>query len=55
MDKKNEKPCKEECKNLKRLMLITTATIVTAAAVYMIIKEGQRIKEENELLSYEVW
>ncbi len=30
-------------------------TAVTAAACVFIIREGQRIKVENELLSYEVW
>jgi len=30
-------------------------TAITAAACIFIIKEGQRIKIENELLSYEVW
>jgi len=32
-----------------------TAVIVTTAAVLITIKEGRRIKNENELLSYEVW
>jgi hypothetical protein len=31
------------------------AAIVTTAAVFITIKEGRRIKNENELLSYEVW
>jgi hypothetical protein len=31
------------------------AAIVTTAAVIITIKEGRRIKNENELLSYEVW
>ncbi|MGN6531694.1 MAG: hypothetical protein ACTHK0_08070 [Ginsengibacter sp.] len=31
------------------------ATLVTTAAVFITIKEGRRIKKENELLSYEVW
>ena len=30
-------------------------TVITAAACIFIIKEGQRIKIENELLAYEVW
>ncbi len=30
-------------------------TAITAAACIFIIKEGQRIKVENELLAYEVW
>jgi len=28
---------------------------VTAAVIFITIKEGDRIKVENELLSYEVW
>jgi hypothetical protein len=28
---------------------------ITAAACVFIVKEGKRIKIENELLSYEVW
>ncbi len=31
------------------------AALVTTAAVVLTIKEGNRIKAENELLSYEVW
>jgi hypothetical protein len=31
------------------------AAVLTAAAVVITIKEGNRIKVENELLSYEVW
>ena len=30
-------------------------TALTAIAFTFVIKEGQRIKMENELLSYEVW
>jgi hypothetical protein len=30
-------------------------TAIAAAACIYIIKEGQRIKIENELLEYEVW
>jgi hypothetical protein len=30
-------------------------TAITAAALVFIVKEGKRIKIENELLSYEVW
>ncbi|MEO7119963.1 MAG: hypothetical protein ABIY62_02645 [Ginsengibacter sp.] len=31
------------------------AIIITAASFVYLIKEGQRIKTENELLAYEVW
>ncbi|MEP6583343.1 MAG: hypothetical protein ABJA90_03710 [Ginsengibacter sp.] len=46
-------------KNVKRkaksaLYFMTLAT-VTALAFVFIIKEGKRIKMENELLAYEVW
>jgi hypothetical protein len=30
-------------------------TAITAAAFFYIVKEGQRVKIENELLAYEVW
>ena len=30
-------------------------TAITAAVCIFVIKEGKRIKIENELLSYEVW
>ncbi|MEO6288344.1 MAG: hypothetical protein ABIO76_00395 [Ginsengibacter sp.] len=30
-------------------------TAATALAFVFVIKEGQRIKRENELLAYEVW
>jgi hypothetical protein len=33
---------------------IAFAAITTIACIYF-IKEGKRIKKENELLSYEVW
>lgn len=55
MDKKEEKLCKEKCKVFKRLVLISTVAMVTAVAVYQTIQEVQRKKDENELLSYEVW
>ena len=32
-----------------------TTAVVVAAAVYVTVKEGRRIKEENKLLAYEVW
>jgi hypothetical protein len=39
----------------KSALYFFAITAVTAAACVFIIKEGRRIKLENELLSYEVW
>jgi hypothetical protein len=39
----------------KNALYFFAITAVTAAACVFIIKEGRRIKLENELLSYEVW
>lgn len=39
----------------KSAFYFMTVAAVTALAFVFIIKEGQRIKMENELLSYEVW
>jgi len=45
---------KKKSTGLTTFFLLTT-TVVVAAAVYVTIKEGRRIKEENKLLAYEVW
>ena len=42
-------------KKTKSAFYFFVITAVTAAACVFIIREGQRIKNENELLSYEVW
>jgi hypothetical protein len=42
-------------KKAKGTIYFFAAAAFTAAALIFIIKEGQRIKIENELLSYEVW
>jgi len=39
----------------KSALYFFAITAITAAACIYIIKEGQRIKIENELLAYEVW
>ena len=39
----------------KSAFYFMTVAAVAALAFVFIIKEGQRIKMENELLSYEVW
>jgi len=46
-DKKNKKSC--------TFFFFLATAVITAAAVVVTIKEGKRIKAENELLSYEVW
>lgn len=45
---------KKKKKN-KSAIYFFAVTAITAAACVFIIKEGKRIKKENELLSYEVW
>ena len=42
-------------KKLKVYFYFFAITAITAAAVVYVIREGQRIKTENELLAYEVW
>ncbi len=39
----------------KGALYFLAISTVTAVACFFIIKEGQRIKIENELLAYEVW
>lgn len=39
----------------KSVLYFFAVTAITAFACMYIIKEGRRIKVENELLSYEVW
>ena len=42
-------------KRVRGALYFLAITAFTAAACIFIIKEGQRIKIENELLAYEVW
>jgi len=49
-----EKDKKTKGKSCAGFYFLTVA-LVTTAAVIITIKEGRRIKVENELLSYEVW
>ncbi len=46
-NKKNKKGC--------TLFFFLATTVITTAAVVVTIKEGKRIKAENDLLAYEVW
>ena len=41
--------------NCKVVVYFLTFTVLTTVAVVATILEGNRIKRENELLSYEVW
>lgn len=43
------------CKKTRNTFLFLFAAAAAGAVVYFAIKEGQRIKAENELLDYEVW
>lgn len=54
VDSKMEKDKKTKGKGCSAFYFMA-AVIVTTAAVFITIKEGRRIKKENELLSYEVW
>lgn len=45
----------KEKKRTKSGFYFFAITAITAAAVVYVIREGQRIKMENELLAYEVW
>lgn len=48
---------KDKCNSraLINSFIITFAVIATSTLVYFTIKEGHRVKLENELLEYEVW
>jgi hypothetical protein len=45
----------KKSKKGKGVLYFFAITALTAFACIYVIKEGQRIKIENELLSYEVW
>lgn len=52
MDKKNKN---KYCKTANNTLLYGAISSVVFLLVYFTIKEGHRIKIENELLEYEVW
>lgn len=52
---KKTDPVKNKRKKSCTALFFLATTIVTAAAIVITVKEGKRIKMENELLSYEVW
>lgn len=37
------------------ILFFLAFTAATAVGVFYTIKEGRRVKQENELLAYEVW
>jgi hypothetical protein len=45
---------KKKKKSTSTFYFLAFAAITAVATLYL-IKEGKRIKNENELLSYEVW
>lgn len=51
----NNSNCSKKKKRGVSVLYFLAVTILTTAAVVLTIKEGNRIKVENELLSYEVW
>lgn len=51
----NKSTCNKKKKKAVSAIYFLTVVLVTAATVILTIKEGNRIKIENELLSYEVW
>ena len=42
-------------KGPRNTLLIVAIATIAAFALNYIIREGERIKQENELLAYEVW
>lgn len=57
-EKKNpseEENLKNPCRATRNTLLFLFAAAAVGTVVYFAIKEGQRIKAENELLDYEVW
>lgn len=46
---------KKKTKKTSLIFYFVAATTISTALVLVTILEGNRIKRENELLSYEVW
>ncbi len=55
MNKMNKSTCNKKKNKGRNVFYFFAVAAVAAAAVVVTIKEGNRIKKENELLSYEVW
>jgi hypothetical protein len=47
--------CHKKNRKLAGVMYFLAVAAITTFAVVVTITEGNRIKAENELLSYEVW
>ncbi|MCO6497767.1 MAG: hypothetical protein J5I50_08915 [Chitinophagaceae bacterium] len=52
---KPRKEVKKKDNTARNLFYFVLATAAVGALIYFTIKEGKRIKKENELLDYEVW
>lgn len=50
-----DKKEKKKCSNVAGILYFLAVAAVTTFAVVVTVTEGNRIKIENELLSYEVW
>jgi hypothetical protein len=50
-----EKKCQFGSKKLVGILYFLAIAAVTTMAVVVTVTEGNRIRRENELLSYEVW
>lgn len=55
MKTKEKEKAPKNCKKLRNSVFFIVAAAAASALVYFTIKEGQRIRQENELLEYEVW
>jgi len=51
----NKSTCKPGRKKAAGVLYFLAIAAITTVAVMITITEGNRIKVENELLSYEVW
>lgn len=51
----NQSNPEKKKKKGRSALYFLAVSVVTAVLVVVTIKEGHRIREENELLSYEVW
>ncbi|HRN73025.1 MAG TPA: hypothetical protein PLM81_07850 [Ginsengibacter sp.] len=54
-DPEKKKPAPKKESGTRNLFYIILASVAVGALLYFTVKEGERIKKENELLDYEVW
>jgi len=55
LDVTEEKEEKGDLISLKNGLLFSMAAVVVGAAIYFLVKENKRKKQEKELLDYDVW